>query len=881
MPAVIQALKDPDLDVRRSAANALRNLGNHAATSSLLVALREASISNGRDVAEGATNPRTSNKIVRGAIITALGKIGDWATREVLQQCLEDADELNRAAAATALGQLGDRRAVPRLILALNNDSPHVRSSAANALGLLGDRLAVPALIQALKREPRIPTTPSKSMEAGRSIHDAVRGSIITALGRIGDTDARESLESFLSDNDAAAAGAAAHALGLLGDRAGVPALIESLQSKFPEVGSSSANALGLLGDRSAVPALVRALKSDYSNVRGSAATALGILGDHSVVSELSTLLEDAAPSVRGSAIAALGKIGNSGASPPIRQLLTEDTDAQVRGVAATALGAIGEADSIATLRAFLKNETTDRARIRAIAALENLRASDVDASIYHIAVVPARTDRPMWNHRIKDRVASRAIKSIARFGAGENAISSLRGIAQDDPSSVNRTEALGGLARLRALDAELVSSVIGSSEDEAVQFDADDSVRGRICFLVFLEFANGHSPDVLNLQAVVRHLTSPKASRLTIQPALAAFDRLAVKDGLRAAGTIDKLLQQANGRISGDFDQRWRRARAKVEFAKQQADALAEMKKSPSQSFAEFVGRHTIAEEREPQRPSDFIVVGARQELDAIRRFLKTSGMRHELHRELADGRPADVIYFTTRGGGVVSAAVMLASEKGNAAMRDLLEAIDIHESPKRVIMVGMMAGLKGRVSLLDVLVPLYVYDGTALGTKDGAFVPEMRAGNVDTRFHDWLQALDIDDLRSEGLKLITHKKTVAVGAKIDDISHALAQSMISVDPENIVGLEMEASAIVSKSMAQSTRGNAVQRLMIKGVADYAGETPSQEEIARLRSLPTIAVHLDNPDPTNNLTLKAALQEEATHRAFRVALRLFEIAPS
>src|ERR1700680_2489450 len=148
---------------------------------------------------------------------------------------------------------------------------------------------------------------------------------------------------------------------------------------------------------------------------------------------------------------------------------------------------------------------------------------------------------------------------------------------------------------------------------------------------------------------------------------------------------------------------------------------------------------------------------------------------MTHETSVPRAKGRPADIVHLSMKEGATNAVAVMLALQKGGSAMRDLLDAIDRHEQPKRIILVGMMAGIKGRVSLLDVIVPLTIYDGT-VGTKDGAFVSEFNAGNVSPLFHAWLQSLDLEPLNIESMRLITHKKTVAVPAKIDDIKHEYA---------------------------------------------------------------------------------------------------------
>jgi hypothetical protein len=69
----------------------------------------------------------------------------------------------------------------------------------------------------------------------------------------------------------------------------------------------------------------------------------------------------------------------------------------------------------------------------------------------------------------------------------------------------------------------------------------------------------------------------------------------------------------------------------------------------------------------------------------------------------------------------------------------------------------------------------------------------------------------------------------------------------------------------------------------MIKGVADYAGEKATDDDIVKLQSELKSAGAKDaenlltDPDPTANKSLKALIQKIATIRAMRVALALLE----
>lgn len=270
-----------------------------------------------------------------------------------------------------------------------------------------------------------------------------------------------------------------------------------------------------------------------------------------------------------------------------------------------------------------------------------------------------------------------------------------------------------------------------------------------------------------------------------------------------------------------------------------------------------------------------DFLVVAARQELDAVREYLRENG--YSLLGKNFGNRRVEVFDLEVEAGGRIAVGLIMASAKGKSEMKALLEAIDRHNNPSHVVMVGMMAGIKNKTKLLDVIVPKTIFDVTAIGTKGDALISEPEAANLDAKLHGWVSSME---LQGSDPIIIAHKKTVTVAAKIDDISHDLAKTALSVDPENVVGLEMEGSAFAEKQSAQSLEGRAVGYLMIKGVADYAGEKPDDAEIIGLKSVAGVNKHLNDPDPTNSVKLKAALQREATRRAVGVALQLLASVP-
>jgi HEAT repeat protein len=137
-------LNDKDEFVRQEAAYALGRTRSRATVAPLIELL-------GREKKDG----------VRGAIVVALGDLGDEAAVVTLAQVLRPElattvlkkrkktdNALVLRAAAHSLGQIRNRAAVPSLIAALQDEQAEndVRREAAIALGLIGDAAALPAL---------------------------------------------------------------------------------------------------------------------------------------------------------------------------------------------------------------------------------------------------------------------------------------------------------------------------------------------------------------------------------------------------------------------------------------------------------------------------------------------------------------------------------------------------------------------------------------------------------------------------------------------------------------------------------------------------------------------------------------------------------------
>lgn len=174
--AALAGLQDGLAIVRVSAATAVLALPGDESAAALLPLLndkdefvrQEAAYALGKTRSRTAITPlselltREKKDGVRGAIVVALGDIGDEGAVVSLSQILRPELAVTNAkkrskkkenllvlrAAAHSLGQLGNRAAVPALLAVLQDEQVEtdVRRESAIALGLIGDATALPAL---------------------------------------------------------------------------------------------------------------------------------------------------------------------------------------------------------------------------------------------------------------------------------------------------------------------------------------------------------------------------------------------------------------------------------------------------------------------------------------------------------------------------------------------------------------------------------------------------------------------------------------------------------------------------------------------------------------------------------------------------------------
>jgi HEAT repeat protein len=296
------------------------------------------------------------------AAILALGHTRAKEAAPALRRLYASAtalDTVPRSCAAVALARLEDRDALPLLLKGIRHPEAVMRQSAAVALGVLGSPGDGPVL-EALAK-------------ASGDGDEGTRQFAIMALGRVGGADARAFLRRRVED---ASRGEDRSwlllALAVAGDAEGAPIL----RRWFREDAFSrpaAALALGILGDREAIPLLrEQAFAKGDALPRGACITALALLEDAPSVPSIRNLLaSEADPRLRFHAAVALGVLGDEGAVSALASLARGGGSVHVRSHSCYFLGLVGNREAAEVLVAVASDGKEKMAvRMHAVAGL-------------------------------------------------------------------------------------------------------------------------------------------------------------------------------------------------------------------------------------------------------------------------------------------------------------------------------------------------------------------------------------------------------------------------------------------------------------------------------------------------------------------------------
>lgn len=302
------------------------------------------------------------------AAAIGLGVIGESGAIPALLSVLEDdsVDGHIRAAAVNSLGKIGDARTLAKIAAALDDDDAQVRRSATVALG----QIARAADIEVVDRLVAVATKESDRIQ---------RNFGIMALGRIGGTPARKTLDGLVRDGDLYERTFAALALGVdgylrgEGDAAVAKLLMgELVKTKTAHERGAFVVALGLLGHREAAPYLRTVVSQPGDvDVRAHAALGLGMMKDHGGLPVLrEALRQRVSTNLQTSSTIALGLIGDDEATLLLREIFQEDGFREARHAALRGLGMIGRDEVAFSLgRLLVEADGSDASTAKAFAA--------------------------------------------------------------------------------------------------------------------------------------------------------------------------------------------------------------------------------------------------------------------------------------------------------------------------------------------------------------------------------------------------------------------------------------------------------------------------------------------------------------------------------
>nr|WP_279342546.1 HEAT repeat domain-containing protein [Geotalea sp. SG265] len=398
VPALINALDDPDANARAAAAENLGKIGDERALPELLETLAkndvllkftilEAVGRIGQPVPVSAIAPLANDNLLKKAVYDCLGAIGDLDAIPLLLDGLKDRLKKARGAAATGLAALRKRISSPfaeevllgglqglkgtphveELISSFNDAEGGVKEALALILGLIGDeRAAKPLLLgcnddvlrrlclQALKRIGN--AAAASLLEVFTSADDDQRSFIIYLCGELGCREAVPLLTEGMLDLNPQLRAVSVKAAGKTGLAVFVNEVAHLLEDPEQEVRSDAVEALYRLAetDRQSVARIAGKLAcSDLAEKRRSAAILSTALAD---TEKLSLLVKDEDATVRKAAVNSLATLKSAACTGHLVMALV-DEDPDVRIAAAGALGDVGSEEAVEPLLLALQDE--------------------------------------------------------------------------------------------------------------------------------------------------------------------------------------------------------------------------------------------------------------------------------------------------------------------------------------------------------------------------------------------------------------------------------------------------------------------------------------------------------------------------------------------
>ncbi|TET39582.1 MAG: HEAT repeat domain-containing protein [Planctomycetota bacterium] len=324
VPRLITALKkDPQIEVRTSAARALRCIGDQSAVEPLLDVLRYS--------VDFESKWEDCDGYLTCSAINALGAFDNAVVVRPLLALLEnDTFRFAWENISDALSNITDPDSFSLFLNALKeNKNPRARKVAACQLCEIGDSRAIKPLLDAYTGDE----SDEVRATSYHALYDFYSVQAVHVLSEILKNDESEDIRKL-----------AAVVIANQNSLDAVEALASALENdKAPKVRRTVADILGGIGQRRSVPALIKALQNDSNDsVRSAAAFALGIIGDARAMEPLlDAFAGDNASRVRVFAEGALHNAIDETAMQIYLRKVKDGKDARIRRFSVEMLGVI------------------------------------------------------------------------------------------------------------------------------------------------------------------------------------------------------------------------------------------------------------------------------------------------------------------------------------------------------------------------------------------------------------------------------------------------------------------------------------------------------------------------------------------------------------
>jgi len=317
-PELLKAAGDPDREVRLAALWALANIGDAAATDTILKAV-------------GAESVYERAKAVDAALLMAQ-RLGDAKKAKEAEQIYRtlwktrtgEKDRHIRCAAIRGLAMLLGAGAMDDLLAVMKDDDLQIRAAAVQAA------MAMPGEEVTQKWVQQMPGLPP-----------AARGEVLAMLARRGGPAAETAILDATKDKDEAVRVAAINAAAQLSNEKAAPAIVAFLSSAGKAEQEAAQAALGRMPGDKATAAVAAVLPSASADLKRALLAILAARGAREQVDAILATASDADAGVRSAALAAAETLGEEKNIPALVSLLAKAAAGDDKQAAEKALGAV------------------------------------------------------------------------------------------------------------------------------------------------------------------------------------------------------------------------------------------------------------------------------------------------------------------------------------------------------------------------------------------------------------------------------------------------------------------------------------------------------------------------------------------------------------